>query len=197
MKEFNKIIMSLQLIGLTGFIVLISACASTPKTQTHYFVLDPSSNFGQQYEENQSSSTRTSTSRTIESEHPIALQPIQLAKFLDQPGIVLQTNHHEIEVAHYHRWAEPLKKNLHRYITQSLGIDNSNETTQMLEIQFHQFQGTHEGNALISGYWKINHVSQPFSYQAPLTKPGYTELVTQLALLLDQLCTDISNQLSK
>ena len=184
-------------IGLISVVVLITACSSTPKTDIHYFVLNPSIN--------NSTNTSSSTNSNLDLEHEtnrstaintIELKPIQLAKFLDQPGIVLQTDQHEIKVAHYHRWAEPLKKNLHRYIAQSLGINHTSEHLQTLEIQFQQFQGTQEGGALISGHWKINQVSQPFSYQAPLTKTGYTELVTQLAFLLDQLCADILNQLN-
>lgn len=175
MKNFNKII------SLAGLILFLTACASTPDVETHYFLLNPS----------QSSATNTAISSDT-----INLEPIQLAKFLDQPGIVLQTAQHEIKVAHYYRWAEPLKKNLHRYIYHSLGIRNSSDASQSLEIHIQQFHGTQDGSALVSGYWTINNESHPFSYHAPLTKTGYAELVAQLALLLDQLCVDIASQIN-
>lgn len=174
MKNFKLVII------LFALILLLFACGSTPDTETHYFVLNP----------NHSVENNSAISNNIK------LQPIQLAKFLDQPGLVLQTDLHEVKVAHYHRWAEPLKTNLHRYIAQSIGIGSTDEATQTLEIHFQQFHGSQDGIAIASGYWKLNNASYPFSYTAPLTKTGYPELVKQLATLLDILVEDISSKIN-
>lgn len=170
MRNFSKIFL------IAGTILFLSACGSTPDTEIHYFVLNPN---------------QSTVSNTDLSSQSITLLPIQLAKFLDQPGIVLQTDQHEINVAHYHRWAEPLKNNLHRYISQSIGSNATNETSQTLEIHIQEFQGAADGTALLSGYWLSENKKQIFQYQAPLNTTGYTELVRQLALLLDQLSADI------
>lgn len=185
MKNFNKNV------SLIGLILLLSACGSTPKEETHYFVLNPSHSPSLSQDQSQSTSLNSAVSA-----EPIALQPVQLAKYLDQPGIVLQTDQHEIKVAHFHRWAEPLKHNLHRYITQSIGFSTINDASRTLEVHFQNFNGTQNGSAIVSGYWVFNQKQHPFSYQAPLTNSGYTELVKQLALLLDQLCADIAAQIT-
>lgn len=174
MKKFKK------QISLIGLILLLSACNSIPKEETHYFVLN--------------SSKSTALNAALSSE-TITLQPVRLAKYLDQPGIVLQTDQHKIKVAHFHRWAEPLKYNLHRYINQSIGFSITNEAPHTLEVYFQNFNGTQNGSAIVSGYWVFNQKQHPFSYQASLTTSGYTELVMQLALLLDQLCADIAAQI--
>lgn len=163
-----------------SFILLLCACGSTPDSETQYFVLNPNH----------------SNVKISSFPDNIRLQPIQLAKFLDQPGIVLQTDQHEIKVAHYHRWAEPLKHNLYRYISQSIGINNTSDASQTLEVHIQNFQGTAEGNALLSGYWESDEIKQSFNFKAPLIKPGYSELVKQLAVLLDQLSADIAAQIN-
>jgi len=169
------------IIFLSSLILFLSACGTTPDTETHYFVLSPNQN--------------TISNRVVTGS--IELKPIQLAKFLDQPGIVLQTDQHKIKVANFHRWGEPLKKNIHRYISQSTGIASNTQLTQSLEVHIQQFHGTHDGSALVSGYWKFKNIHHPFSYQAPLAKTGYAELVKQLAIQLDQLCMDIADQINK
>jgi len=171
----------LSLIGFISTILFLFACASSPNQETHYFVLNLNQSAGK---------------NTVLSAGEIDFQNIQLAKFLDQPGIVLQTEQHKVEIASFHRWAEPLKKNIHRYVSQSTGITANKGSAQRLEINILQFHGTQDGLALVSGYWKLDNVLHSFSYQAPLEEPGYAELVKQLAILLDQLCADIAAQIN-
>jgi uncharacterized lipoprotein YmbA len=172
------------------------SCNSSPTPETHYFVLNPAS---------------TSTLNTKNATTLILIEPIQLAKYLDQAGIVLQTNTHEIEVANYHRWAEPLKSNLHRYILKTISTNSNrnfldknqanHSAVQTLTITVNEFNGTTSGKALLSGNWRLekigsdeiltNHV---FQYETELKTSGYPELVNQLAKLLDQLCNDIISQ---
>ena len=181
-------------------IFIVSACGSAPKLKTQYFVLTPNIEAPSDNKQNTSQDGKKF----------VALQPIKIAEYLDQPGIVLQTDNHKIEIAHYHRWGEPLKRNLHRYILETLTAQlpqhvfqnesNLSQTTpdQYIEIVINQFNGTTGGSALLSGFWLINNTDtttfkQSFSYHSPLSSSGYPELVNTLASLLDQLCKDIAN----
>ena len=184
---------------------VVSGCSNAPKPETQYFVLTP---------DTQSISVAKPGTLQNGPKKVIVLESIKLAEFLDQPGIVLQTNVHQIDVAHYHRWGEPLKRSLHRYILEMLTAQlpqhtplndsNYNPTTpyQYLDITVNQFNGTTDGFALLSSQWILKHsdsktfvVNEPFSYQALLTNSGYPELVNQLANLLEDLCNDIASLL--
>lgn len=188
-------------------IFVVSGCSSAPKPETQHFVLTPNT---------QTTSTAKSKVLEDESKNIVVLELIKLAKFLDQPGIVLQTDTHQIEVAHYYRWGEPLKRNLHRYILETLTAQLPQHTLQndskynpttphlYLDISVNQFNGTTNGVALLSGHWILKHtdsmtsiVNKSFSYQASLENSGYPELVTQLASLLEELCTDIASTIKE
>jgi uncharacterized lipoprotein YmbA len=191
MKKFSLI----QKFVFVCIVFTLHSCSSTPAPETHYFVLNPAS---------------TSTLNTKNATTPILIEPIRLAKYLDQAGIVLQTDTHEIVVANYHRWGEPLKSNLHRYILKTLTAHSnrnyvdktqaSYSAAQTLTITINEFNGTTNGKALLSGNWNLekigsdeNLTNHAFQYKAELKTSGYPELVNQLAILLDQLCSDIIN----
>jgi len=186
-------------------IFLVIGCSSKPTPETQYFVLNP---------DTQATSTAITKSLENDSKNIVVIKSIKLAEFLDQPGIVLQTDAHQIEVAHYHRWGEPLTRGLHRYVLETLttqlpqhSLLSSNEFSsdlihQKLDITVNQFHGTTDGSALLSGHWmlqqsdsKTSIVHEPFSYQASLTDSGYPELVNQLANLLEDLCDDIASSI--
>ena len=181
-------------------IFVLNACGSKPPPETQYFVLTP---------DVQSASVSDKDSINI-----VVLENIQLAEFLDQPGIVLQTDMHQIQVAHYHRWAEPLKRNLHRYILETLNEKLPNhkvqsdatysqaDSEQSLRIKVNQFNGTKDGSAILSGHWRLNNLktksiikNESFHFEKSLATDGYTELVNQLAILIEQLCSEIAQSI--
>lgn len=189
----NKII-------LACFIIAMSACGSNPPPQTQFFVLTPN--------------PQANINPNESSNKVVMLEQIVLAKYLDQPGIVMQTDMHQIKVAHYHRWAEPLKRNMRRYLSETLDgklsypvtLDNTNlsNSTNVLSLQIsvNQFNGVTDGTAVLSGEWILFDEDtqsilrkEMFRYQKTLVDEGYTELVNQLAVLLDKLCADIANKM--
>ena len=187
-------------------IFMVIGCSSKPTPETQYFVLTPNA---------LTASTTTSKALQNDSKNVVVIESINLAEFLDQPGIVLQTDTHQIEVAHYNRWGEPLKRSLHRYILETLttqltqhSLMSSDEFSSdlihhELEITVNQFNGTTDGKALLSGHWMLKQADtkkhifhNAFSYQVTLVSSGYPDLVNQLAELLEQLCREISEAIN-
>ena len=188
------------------FIVLIIAgCSGQPKIETQLFLLSP---------ELQNSSDR---SNQIINNHEqiIIIEPIKLANYLDQPGIVLQTDKNKIQVAHYHRWAEPLGQNIHRYVSQVLSANSTDYTflrhakftnqvsDLVLSIDLNQFNGSSTGDAYVAGSWQLRNskeneliLSDSFHYEKTLSESGYPELVNQLEAILNELCNEILNSIS-
>ena len=183
-------------------ILSVVGCSGAPKIETQYFLLTPET---QQSSEEKSSDAETNVHKLI------ILEPIVLAEYLDQPGIVLQTDQHQIEIAHYHRWAEPLKRNIHRFVIETLATQKmeyslqpsttfSRDVTSLsLSLHINQFNGSVSSAALLSGHWTLKQTKSneliktvTFSHEAPLKQSGYPELVAQLANLLEILCKDIA-----
>ena len=176
------------------------ACGSKPPPETQYFVLTPS--------------VISSTPDNKSLDKVLILEQIKIAKFLDQPGIVMKTDSHQIQVAHYHRWAEPIRKNMYRYILETLSgslsipvvdeANNINDGSSVLSliISVNKFNGATDGTAVFSGEWLLIDKStrsvktkKSFNLKANLESDGYTELVNQLAKLVDKLCSDIASSL--
>ena len=192
---------------LMSLVIFVSGCSGAPKIETQYFVLTPAA-------PRDSAASQKSVDK--KAKKVIVLEPVELADFLDQPGIVLQKDHHQIEVAHYHRWAEPLRRNLYRFIFETLAAnnmeysfqENSRSVNKMdplrLHVQVNQFHGTSMGMANLSGRWaledsKSNEVilSDAFHYESALQEDGHVELVSQLAILLEKLCSDIVDSIAE
>jgi uncharacterized lipoprotein YmbA len=178
------------------FIFFVFGCSSSPKIDTHQYLLNPDTH----------NAASDNTQHDLQgSKQIIIVEPITLATYLNQRGIVLLTDKHEIKVAHYHRWAEPLDENIHRYMLTVLSESSSRfafqaasrSTAQNAHLKLHitidQFKGTSDGRALVAGDWQLNDTKEntpiaadSFSYEESLAESGYIELVNQLALMLDK-----------
>ena len=185
--------------------LFIAGCSSTPKIETHQYLLMPDP-----YLDGAATGNKSQSQDEI-----ISIKPIRLASYLNQRGIILLTNKHEINVAHYHRWAEPLDENIHRfmlltmsanttrYVFQNSAGSSSQDTNLTLSIEFDQFNGTADGQAMVSGKWQLYDtdkndvlVSDTFHYNQTMSESGYAELVNQFALILNQISLQIVSSIS-
>ena len=138
-----------------------------------------------------------------------------MATYLDQRGIILIIDKHQIEAAHYHRWAEPLDQNIHRFLLDVLSSNSTNFSFQnytkyskqqhhmILNFEFDQFNGTSDGKVLVAGSWNLRDsknneliLSDAFYYNQVMTESGYPELVNQLAKSLNEISLQLLNSIS-
>lgn len=182
------------------FIVLVLfACASSNK-QVKYYSLTLNS-------DHQSLAVANNQANT-EQTHVI-VEPIRLANFLRQEGLVLQVGDHEIVTANYHRWAEPLEEAIAKLVTHELnnksnhyqfarriGQWNQNATLQ-LRFEFDKFHATDNAKIVASGrYWlyeKNNtlRVDHAFNVSSSLTRDGYLHAVEKLEQAIGKLSDQI------
>ena len=186
-----------------SIILFAAGCSGQPKIETQLFLLTP---------DTQDSATESSQAE----KQVIIVEPIKLANYLDQPGIVLQTGKNKIQVAHYHRWAEPLGQNIHRFILEVLSANSSDYTflrhskyskqvsDLVLSIELNQFNGSSSGDVFVAGSWQLRKskqdeliLSDSFHYERTMPESGYSELVNQLAIILDELSKEILDSISK
>lgn len=144
-----------------------------------------------------------SVSPTTASDTPTAVptlvvNPVSVAPFLDNGGIVYQVNPNRVVVARDNQWAAPLS----RQLTDSLYATLTNDMTKIrildvntpapqpayrLTTQVERFQGLYSGVAAIEGTWQLFNPNdkriarQHFEIEVPLRGDGYLELVHSLS----------------
>jgi uncharacterized lipoprotein YmbA len=179
-------------------IVILTGCSSSPQRTQHYTFNATSSslNLGNK-----------------QTEH-FVIAPLQLASFLDQPGLVIQLNDNQVFTSSYHRWAQPLREILHTTLAQELNRTSSTELTfskkqprsrqsAQLHIDVEQFNSNDQSQVVFSGQFSIYNKeeklisNQSFHITKQLSQDGYPHSVNMLQLTITQLAKQINNTLSR
>jgi uncharacterized lipoprotein YmbA len=92
---------------LTGSLLLLSACASTPPTS--FYVLEP---LGKP----------SASAISAEKKHLIGVGPISIPALIERQKIVTRTAANGVEIAEFHQWASPLKENITQVLTHNLSL---------------------------------------------------------------------------
>jgi hypothetical protein len=106
-------------------------------------------------------------SETKPSSLTLGLGPISLPKYLDRPHIVTKASAHEIELAEFHKWAEPLSENMSHVLSENLSTllstdrivqypwKNSTAVDYQIAVDVLQFDGTRGGEAVLIARWNL------------------------------------------
>jgi uncharacterized lipoprotein YmbA len=171
-------------------LLLMTGCAGKPP-ETAYFLL-----------------RADATEAATMSEGDVGIGRIEVAKYIDQPGIVLQTGPHQINVAHQNLWAEPLvtsvRSTLAVQISKVLGSRVQEDASAWkdwrlrVDVRIDQLHGSEDGRALLVASWSIRDVASGksvgegrFASNESLPESGYPGLVAGTLSLLDALAGEI------
>ncbi len=129
---------------------------------------------------------------------------VDLAGYLDQAGVVVETAPTSVHAARRHLWAEPLPSQLRRALRHHLAAAGM-PAGGRLTVSVTRFQGTADGDARISGQWhylgdqrgqeKGGEKSGRFDVTRPLNQDGYPELVTRLDAAWQAVAEQIATEL--
>lgn len=174
--------------------VWLVACSGTP-VPTQYYLLR--SDIEQQ-------------SRDLAPSKNYAMGRILIAPYIEQPGIVLETNAGEIRPAMHNQWAEPMSQGLRQFIRieVSNAVDEDifpreySEAELYFDVRIDQLHGTNDGQALLVAYWVVQRDSEilasyQFSETAALGSDGYGALVRAHKSLLSKLAERIGESMVK
>ncbi|HIF50821.1 MAG TPA: hypothetical protein EYQ42_04720 [Thiotrichaceae bacterium] len=141
----------------------------------------------------------------------IRLNTVKVASYIDQSGLVLQTTDGQVNVARYHRWAEPLKYGLTSYLAKGISLSSgkyvhisrlSSDKSQKTKIDvfIDQMHGTADGKAALSATWTITvenkgAKSYKFSNIKELNENGYPALVESQKILLGEFAKEIAESI--
>lgn len=138
----------------------------------------------------------------------LAVGPVEVASYLDQEGIVMQTSDIELNAANQNLWAESLGQQLTRRLRQSLAANlpdivvlntaRSEAGAQRLTLSVDQFQGRYDGQAVASGEWQLHEgndlvAQRHFEVTQPLSDDGYPALVRTLG----DVWNDVARQIAE
>lgn len=177
--------------------LLLAACSGEPIKYNHYLLR---------------ADVPAEATRQMNSEG-ILLTHVRVATYLNEPGLVLETNEGQINTAQLHLWAEPLRHSLHKFladeITTASGQDiymtrnGISSPSAELSIKIDQLHGTNDGEALIVAGWAVSTMvdgkktkaAYQFAKRSTLQSDGYEALVASEKLLLQELAKEIAKTL--
>ncbi len=175
---------------------LLAGCAAQPP-QDYYYSLVLAGD----------GSARTSTP---EPGARLIVGPIHLPRYLNQRGMVMQLDGHQIQTANHHFWAEPLDEAIGKVLVQDIAQRNtslevgreqdrwSGTGNCRLRVEFDKFHATNAARVAVRGrYWLYAHDATPvsqteFDIAEALTDNGYDHAVTQLRVALGELSVEVS-----
>lgn len=175
--------------------LLLNACSSAPAKINYYLLLD----------------NVTAESNTKAESITIALNPVRVATYIDQRGLVLETADGEINIAKKHLWAEPLRDSLTGLLSDKIGESagknvypgkyNGKEVTTHIDVSIKQLHGNNRGQAVIAAAWIITTMEDMsvteylYSDTDNLSESGYPALVASEKRLLNKLAVKIAASL--
>lgn len=130
----------------------------------------------------------------------LRVERIELARYLDSEGIVMQTSEVAIRTARHHLWAEDLAAQLHSDLRRRLAeqldgvrvlgpdqrINAPDREVMELTVTVDRFLGRFDGYAVVGGQWEVLDsqgevvAGKRFQREQALARDGYPALVESL-----------------
>jgi uncharacterized lipoprotein YmbA len=183
---------------LTGVVVLCSLPGCGTSKKSNYYMLDHI--------------VPVSTVRPVSErlEVQLGIGPVTLPEYLNRTQIVQRTGRHGIDIAEYHRWAEPMESSISRVLAENLSdlLITENITPYprgatfpeyRVEIDIIQFDSDSIGNVQLTARWALlqgrndNQISwKKFSIKRPIAGQGYPGMVSAMSLILYDFSREIA-----
>ncbi len=175
----------------------LSGCANTQPSQ--FYLL-------------QALSAPPALSETKPFSQALGLGPITFPQYLNRPQIVTKASAHEVELAEFHKWAEPLSENTSHVLAENLSAllstdrivrypwKRSIHPDYQLSLAVIQFDGTKSQEAVLKVRWTLvgnkgKSVLQKKTSQFSemLRGPDYEDLVEAMSRMLASFSQEIAD----
>ncbi|MGY8838827.1 MAG: PqiC family protein [Enterobacterales bacterium] len=191
-----------------SLLLLLAGCSSSIQTATQYY----------QFEQPIGASSRNVT----DTDAQLRIQTVVLRGALNNLGIAMKIDSNQIHAANYNLWGESPDVMLTATAQQALfnampnwmvikGLPVITELDQQtfyeLEYEIHHFNGDMEGNADISGLWRLYYTHPEtgrrlisihnFSQLVPIDDDGYDGLVSTLEATWLNINLNIAKQIEQ
>lgn len=143
----------------------------------------------------------------------LAIGPVEIPEYLDRPQIITRANEHELTLAEFNKWAEPLDENISRVLKENLAnllyADSftvhpwrgPRSTDFRLSLDIICFEGSLSESVSLVVRWSIFGgggrnllVQKTSSYTEPVASPDYEALVCAQSVALEALSREIADK---
>jgi uncharacterized lipoprotein YmbA len=142
----------------------------------------------------------------------LVIERVELAEFLRQAGLVLQTGPQQLQLSRQHLWAQGLDEALPRLLLQELqrqtprhrillATDHAPDPAWRLRLQVDAFHALDTGEVVCAGRFQLieaatgNSRVREFRFTAGLQDDGHAHAVAQLAGLTQELAALVAQEL--
>ena len=151
-------------------------------------------------------------SETTQSNLSIGLGPVTFPEYLNRPQIVTQASAHEVDLAEFHKWAEPLKENVVNVLQENLSALLSTDRIvrhpwkrpslldYQLSLDVIQFDGTKNQEAILKVRWTLVGeegetllIEKRSYFTEPVGGLDYEDFVQAMSRTLDSLSHEIAD----
>jgi len=180
---------------ITAFAASLSYCASETVPVNYYLLT--------------SNSAQGVTQQTLGNKPAVVLDSVEVANYLRQSGIVMQTADTQVQISKRHLWAETLDVALPKFLFQELQkqsddfnfyLKNSDfipRTDYRLLVHIDSFQANDNGEVICSGRYQIISqtndelaVTVDFNFKRALENDGYDHAIEQLRSLVGEIASN-------
>lgn len=180
--------------------LFLAGCAGTPAPEPEYYLLR----------------SRAVLEAPDGAVARIGLGSVQVASYIDQAGIVVETDTGSLRPARYHQWAEPLRESLRDFLAREVAAklgqpvratpyrdtDWRQQTDTVIDLRIELLHGTVDGAAELAARWALVdpearelRSEYEFSRRRALATSGYPALVDAERALLRELAGAIAASL--
>ena len=153
--------------------------------------------------------TEVTPSGVASADARIGIVRVEVAPYLDPPGLAIETAPGQIQWAANHEWAEPLSAALALYLRGAVAAAAGAEVglhprgtawSHTVEVFVEALHGTMEGDAVLVASYRIGKPGSAaanfrFSQRSPLPRAGYPAMVEAEKSLLRELANAIADSL--
>lgn len=146
---------------------------------------------------------------------PIIIGPITLPAYLNRSQIVTRTTENELNLAEYHRWAEPIKENIARVLMERLSIlldtnqiaiypwRTSSRSAYQITIDVTRFDAGPDNHVYLNVFWTIYGENgrealtiKKSNFSIQVESKDYSSIVAAQNRVLIEFCSELAVSLS-
>lgn len=194
----RRFVLPLVVVALGGSI--LGGCIGGKSKDSKFYVLSPfpDSKTGKQ-------------AAAFESDVAVGIGPIDLPQYLNRPEIVTRASPNQLDLAEFDRWADSLRQNFSRTLTENLSFllsthhvavfpwDGATPIDYQVEVEVNRFEGDADGNAVLTARWSIFGkdgrellVRKRSHFSEPAGAGDYEALVSAMSRTLANLSREIA-----
>lgn len=176
----------------------MSACASEPAAISYYLLSTPNTD-----QTRQQARTERKT---------LVIENVEMAAYLRQSGIAMQTSGSQLQISKQHLWAENLELAVPKLLANAIqsqstqyqvyvrNLDYVPRADYSLRLHIDNLQATDQGEVLSSGRYQLidnentrEAIAVDFYFERDLQEDGYSHAVARIRDLLNDIAADVIN----